>query len=102
MVPSTLLGLLAVGLTLAAIPIYQWVSLVPRLGIRTLYHVREIRVALATLGVTLALIAARRSRSGRRYLVVVLALTPLSGALHASRLLVPLDDPEHRTVEDRG
>ncbi len=96
-VTASVLGLLAVFLSLAAIVSYQWVSLAPQLGIRTLYHLRKIRIAVAVSALSLAVIAKRRAVGDRGwvYLVTVLALTPLSGALHASKTLVPLDHPKH-------
>ncbi|MEF8894348.1 DUF3179 domain-containing (seleno)protein [Halodesulfurarchaeum sp.] len=96
-VTGAVLGLLAVLLSLVAIVSYQWVSLAPRLGIRTLYHLRKIRIAVAVTALMLAVMAKRRADgdSGWVYLGTVLALTPLSGALHASKTLVPLDHPEH-------
>jgi hypothetical protein len=52
--------------------------------------------------VALAVAAKRRSRSPRGwlYVAVVIALTPLSGAVHAARILVPLDDPEHLSADE--
>jgi hypothetical protein len=94
---ATVLGLLAILLSLAAILSYQWVSFGPHLGIRTLYHLRKIRIALAGTALTLAVMATRRARGtgGWGYLGVVLALTPLSGFLHAPKVIVPLDRPAH-------
>ena len=99
---STVLGLSAVGLSLAGILVYQLVPFIPRLGIRALYRVRAVRIAVASTALALALAARRRSRTSRSwsYLTVVLALTPLSGAVHATRILVPLDDPEHLPAGD--
>lgn len=99
---STMLGLLAVLLSMAAIVSYQWVSIAPQLGIRTLYHLRKLRIAVAVTALTLAVMAKRRARGDRGwiYLGTVLALTPLSGALHASKTLVPLDHPEHVDAAD--
>jgi hypothetical protein len=99
---SMVSGLVAIGLSLAAVFAYQLLPLVPRLGIRLLYYVRTIRIAIAGTALSLALEAKRRSRSPRGWLYVgvVLALTPLSGFLHAARILVPLDDPEHLRADD--
>jgi hypothetical protein len=99
---STTIGLAAVGLSLAAILVYQLIPFLPSVGIRALYHVRSVRIAVASTAVTMALAAKRYSRSPRGwlYLAVVVALTPLSGAIHAGRILVPLDDPEHLTADE--
>ena len=106
---STVLGLLAILLSLAAIVSYQWVSIAPQLGIQTLYHLRKVRIAVAATAITLAVMAKQRARSGRGwfYLGAVVTLTPLSGALHASQVIVPLDHPEHinaseATIEDES
>ena len=91
------LGLLAILLSLVAILSYQWVSIAPQLGIRILYHLRTIRIAVAATAITLAVMAKRRAPAGRGWAVLgtVLALTPLSGALHAAKVIVPLDQPDH-------
>lgn len=106
---STVLGLLAVLLSLAAIVSYQWVSIAPQFGIRTLYHLRKVRIAVATTAITLAVVAKRRADTGRGwlYLGTVAALTPFSGALYASQVIVPLDHPEHvaaveATIDDES
>jgi hypothetical protein len=99
---STVFGFIAIGLSLAAVLAYQLLPLVPRFGIRLLYYVRKIRIVVAGTAITLAIEAKRRSRSSRGWLYVgvVLALTPFSGFLHAARILVPLDDPEHVQADD--
>jgi hypothetical protein len=101
-VVSALLGGLAVALALANVVVYQWVSFVPRLGVRTLYHAGRLRYGVATLALGCAVAAGLRGHTRRRWLplAAVLALTPLAGALHAPRLLTPLDDPEHVGAAD--
>jgi hypothetical protein len=106
---STVLGLFAILLSLAAVVSYQWVSIVPQLGIRTLYHLRKVRIAVAATAITLAVMAKRRARTGRGWFYpgTVMALTPFSGALHASRVIVPLDHPDHvdaseATIDDES
>jgi hypothetical protein len=101
-VGSTILGLFAILLSLASVASYQWVTLAPRLGIRTLYHLRKIRIAVAGTALALAVLAKRRAEGDRGwfYPVAVLTLTPFSGALHAPQTLVPLDEPEHVEASD--
>jgi hypothetical protein len=98
---SMSIGLAAVGLSLAAILVYQLLPFLPRVGIRALYHVRSVRIAIASTAVTMALVAKRHSQSPRGwlYLAIVITLTPLSGVVHAPRILVPLDDPEHLSAD---
>jgi hypothetical protein len=99
---STILGVAAVALSVAAVLAYQLLPYVPRVSIRALYHVRSVRLAVASVALALALAAKRLSRSsgGWLYLAVVVALTPLSGAVRASRILVPLDDPDHVAADE--
>lgn len=91
------LSALAVGLSVVAIFAYQWVTLVPRLGISTLYHLRRVRVGVAALALSMAAgaWALDRSPRQRRVFFVTAVLTPLSGANHARRVLPSLDDPRH-------
>lgn len=92
-----LLSALAVGLSGLAIFAYQWVTLVPRLGIGTLYHLRRTRMGVAALALSMAASAWALERSARQraVFVVTAALTPLSGANHARRFLPSLDEPRH-------
>jgi hypothetical protein len=101
-VVSALLGGLAVALAFANVVVYQWVSFVPRLGVRTLYHAGRLRYGVATLALGCAVAAGLRGHTRRRWLPLasVLALIPFAGALHAPRLLTPLDDPEHVAAAD--
>jgi len=94
---TTVLGLVAVALSLLAVFGHQWVTLVPGLGIGVLYRNRRIRVVLAVVSIGLAWAGFVLAPSGLQgaLFVLVLLLTPLSGFLHAGRLFVPLDDPEH-------
>jgi hypothetical protein len=101
-VVSTVVGLAAVGLSLAGVIAYQLLPFVPRYGARAVYHARSIRLAVAATAIALAVAASRGARStvSRLSLPVVLALTPLSGAVHAGRIFVPLDDPDHLDAAD--
>ena len=101
---STVLGLLAVALSVLAVFGHQWVTLAPRLGIGVLYRNRRIRLVLAVVAIGLAWAGFVRSPSGLQgvLFVVVLVLTPLSGFLHAGRLFVPLDGPRHAGTADAG
>jgi hypothetical protein len=91
------LSVMAVGLSVLAIFAYQWVTAVPRLGIGTLYYLRRIRVSVAALALSMAAAAWALRRSARQRVVflVTAALTPLSGANHARRVLPSLHDPQH-------
>jgi hypothetical protein len=99
---TPVLWLAAVGLSLAAVFVYQILPFVPRVGLRALYHVRRVRLAVALTALTLALAAGRRARSKRGWLplAIVGVLTPLSGAVHAARILVPLDDPDNLPADE--
>jgi len=96
------LGLLAVALSVLGVFGHQWVTLVPSLGIGVLYRNRRIRIALAVVSIGLAWAGYVLSPSGLQggLFVLVLVLTPLSGFLHAGRLFVPLDSPEHARAGD--
>ena len=98
------LSLLAILLSILAVFGHQWVTLVPRLGIGVLYHLRRIRVGLAALSIGLAGVAFAIEQSPIQggLFVVVLVLTPLSGFLHAGRLFVPIDDPLHVPADGAG
>jgi hypothetical protein len=101
---STAIGFAAVGFSLAAVFVYQLVPFLPRVGIRALYHVRSVQIAIASTAVTMAVVAKRHSKSPRAwlYLVVVIVLMPLSGVVHAPRILVPLDEPDHLSADAAG
>jgi len=99
---SLVLATVAVFLSLLAVFLHQWITVVPQLGIGMLYHRRRIRIGLAagSLGLAGVGYAVSPTRVQLGLLGLVVLLTPLSGFLHAGRLFVPLDSPDHVTADD--
>jgi hypothetical protein len=95
------LAVAALVVSLANVLVYQILPFVPRVGLWALFRVDTVRRVLSGIALALAVATARRSRtSAWRTVTAVVALVPLAGALHARRLLVPLDDPDHRRADD--
>ena len=99
-----ILSILAILLSVLAIFTYQWVTMFPQLGIRTLYHLRRIRFIVAVIAIGLALTALWLNPSPEQWVVlfITLVLTPLSGFNHARRFLVSLDAPNHLLAGEAG
>lgn len=96
---AMLLNVSALLISLAAIVVNQWVTLVPRLGIRFVYNIPEVKTRLAVLAFGLATLAWFLQPGPPLMVVLVLALMPLSGAVKASRFLPSLNAPRHATAE---
>lgn len=94
---TLLLSVVAILLSVLAIFAYQWVTLLPQLGIQTLCHLRTVRIVVAVMALSMAAIAYYLNPStGQLWvLLITIVLTPLSGANQASRFLVSLDAPQH-------
>jgi hypothetical protein len=92
------LSLIAILFSFLSIFAYGWVTFLPRLGMATLYHLRRIRWTIAVICLAIAAILYWQQPSSAQLavLLVVVALTPLSGFTHASRILVSLDSPSYR------
>ena len=101
MIAAYLLVLFGVLLNTVAIFAYQWVTVVPRLGMWTLYRIRPSRFLIATLAVASAAVGVVLSPGTITWFGFGLAivLVPLSGVHHARRFLIPLDDPEHQSAD---
>lgn len=102
MITAYLLVLFGVLLNALAIFAYQWVTVVPRLGIWTLYRIRPIRFALAAIASVSAAAGVLLAPGTITWLgfALVILLAPLSGIQHARRFLIPLDDPAHQAADD--
>lgn len=92
-----LFSVIALTISILAIFINQWVTLIPQLGIAFQYHRRRVQVGIALLALLLALVALLQQPSPAQVavLILVMVLTPLSGFLHASKALVAVDRPRH-------
>ncbi len=99
-----MLSVFAIVISLLAIFAYGWVTAFPWLGIDTLYHLRTVRIGIAvTAWLTAGLGYWLAPGTGSLIaLLLVVALTPLSGFLRAKKLLVGLDDPQHVSATEAG
>ena len=96
------LSTLSVLLSILGIVIYQWVTIIPQLGYKPVYYIRQIQVGVGVISITTVIVGLILTPSvfGWVSLFLVLLLTPLSGATHATRFLVALDNPKHGKVSE--
>lgn len=94
---TILFSAIAFIISVLAIFINQWVTLIPQLGIAFQYHRRRVQVGIALLALLLAVVALLQQPTPAQIavLILVIVLTPLSGFFHASKAIVAVDRPRH-------
>jgi len=99
---SLLIELFAVILSLLAIFINQWVTLIPQMGVESIYHIRALRLAVALICLALAAGGVILVPTDFQWcmLVLVVILTPFSGYTHARRFLLAINNPRHARVDE--
>jgi len=99
---SITLSTISIVLSILGIVVYQWVTIIPQLGYKPVYYIRQIRIAvgLISIAASIGALILFPNVYGWISVVLVLLLTPLSGATHATRFLVSLDHPKHGRAKD--